>query len=248
VETGEVAKPLKEKNLEQQRGPAPNRGKHAKRSPALRARRALTWMQNANKFILGLGAAATAIAAVVALFLSLTPKYSVQNTAHFISIQPLAAEPLSDYTGEAPPTAAKQVLKTICTKANGQQASPAACADNIAGHLAGSDPAMIAPGGSRPVAPQPLGELISVNLQVQGLQGQSVNLSWTIFPQNGVRHLSGRWLQPYPAEKIEPTTDDDTGSFVFWIPLPEQAGPYFIRLALTVDNEGLASADSGPFD
>ena len=96
---------------------------------------------------------------------------------------------------------------------------------------------------------QPLGELISVNLELAGLKGQQVFLSWSIFPKNGSNHLSKNWLGEFIAYRLVATTNDDTGTLQLWIPLPKQLGPYFVRLNLmTAEDVNLASMDSNPFD
>lgn len=141
----------------------------------------------------------------------------------------------------------EQIMLATCTKVNGQPASLRVCAYDVAGLLDRSASAM-APSSRGTADPQPLGELVSVDIRAGGLQGQSLNLAWSIFPQNQTRHLSGKWLHSYNAYRLEPTTNDDTGSFEIWVPLPRQPGPYFVRLTLTTDGEGLASKESGPFD
>ena len=92
-----------------------------------------------------------------------------------------------------------------------------------------------------------MGELVSVNLELVGLQGQPVLLSWSIFQEGGSNHLSGNWLGNFVAYRLEATTNDDTGTLEMWIPLPKQHGPYFIRLTLTTGGENLASMNSDPF-
>ena len=94
---------------------------------------------------------------------------------------------------------------------------------------------------------EPLGELISLNMELVGLRGQPVFLSWSIFQAGGHDNLFGRWLNNFVAYRLMATTDDDTGSLDMWIPLPKVSGPYFIRLNLTTGGADLASADSGPF-
>ena len=95
---------------------------------------------------------------------------------------------------------------------------------------------------------QPLGELISVDLELAGLQGQPVFLSWSIFQKDGPGQLSGRWLNSFVAFRLEATTNDDSGTLEMWIPLPKPKEPYFIRLALTTGSASLASTDSDPFE
>ena len=92
-----------------------------------------------------------------------------------------------------------------------------------------------------------MGELVSVDLELAGLQGQPVFLSWSIFQKDGQSHLFGKWLGNFVAYRLEATTNDDTGTLEMWIPLPKQSGPYFIRLTLTSGGESLASTNSGLF-
>jgi hypothetical protein len=94
---------------------------------------------------------------------------------------------------------------------------------------------------------QPLGELISVNVELAGLQGQPVYLSWSIFQQSGPSHLSEKWLGNFVAYRLEATTNDDTGTLEIWIPLPKHRGPYFIQLTLSTSGASLASRKSVPF-
>ena len=95
----------------------------------------------------------------------------------------------------------------------------------------------------------PLGELVSVNVELVGLEGQPVMLSWSIFQEGGQTNLFGNWLSGHiVAFRLEATTNDDTATLEMWIPLPKLPGPFFIQLSLATDNAGLASAASGPFD
>jgi uncharacterized membrane protein YgcG len=102
-------------------------------------------------------------------------------------------------------------------------------------------------GGGGSTKWEPLGELVSADLELAGLKGQPVLLSWSIFQKNGPSHLSGKWLGNFVAYSLVPTTNDDTGTVVMWIPLPKQKGPYFVRLTLTTGGASLGSMNSGPF-
>jgi hypothetical protein len=105
------------------------------------------------------------------------------------------------------------------------------------------------PGGGGSPKWQPLGELISVDMELVGLQGQPVVLSWSIFQKDGPSHLSAKWIGNFVAYRLDATTNDDTGTLEMWIPLPKQHGPYFVRLTLiTGAGASLASMDSSLFD
>jgi hypothetical protein len=95
--------------------------------------------------------------------------------------------------------------------------------------------------------PEPLGEVVSVNIELTGLRGHAIYLGWSIYPANGRTSLYGRWLNRFIAYRLEATTDDDTGSMDLWIPLPKTAGSYFARITLFTAEADLASEDSRPF-
>jgi hypothetical protein len=127
------------------------------------------------------------------------------------------------------------------------EATPLACAETTAGIFRDSASVPAGSGGGGSAKSQPVGELISVDVELAGLQGQSVFLSWSIFPENG-SSLSGNWNSTFVAYRLVATTNDDTGSLEIWVPLPKQHEPYFVHLTLTTGGASLASMDSGPFD
>jgi hypothetical protein len=141
-----------------------------------------------------------------------------------------------------------EILIAGCVNQNGQIATALACAKSIAAILGDGASVPAGSGGQGSVDRQPLGELISVDVELTGLQGQSIFLSWSIFPENASGSLPAKWSDNFVAYRLVPTTNDDTGSLEMWIPLPEQQGPYFVRLTLTTGDASLASMDSGPFD
>ena len=71
---------------------------------------------------------------------------------------------------------------------------------------------------------QPLGELLSVDMELAGLQGQPMLLSWSIFQEGGQSHLSRNWLGNFAAYRLEATTNDDSGTLEMWIPIPSNPG------------------------
>jgi hypothetical protein len=50
------------------------------------------------------------------------------------------------------------------------------------------------------------------------------------------------------AYRMEATSDHDTASVDFWIPLPKSRGPYFVRSRLAVGDSTLATTDSPSFN
>jgi hypothetical protein len=95
--------------------------------------------------------------------------------------------------------------------------------------------------------PEPMGEIISVDLELIGLRGRPVYLGWSIYPSNGRTSLYGKWLDRFVAYQLEATTDDDTGTAEVWVPLPKGTGSYFVRFTLSTDGSDLNSDDSGSF-
>lgn len=97
-------------------------------------------------------------------------------------------------------------------------------------------------------AGEPLGVVATANLQLAGLRRTPVDLTWEIWQQSGDTRLLGRWLDSVTAYRLEATTELDSGSVDFWVPLPKQPGPYVIRTRLVKDGAVIASATSEPFD
>ena len=124
--------------------------------------------------------------------------------------------------------------------------SSAAAASSIIGILSQTRTAS-GPSGAPKAQQDPLGEQVNVNLELVGLRGQPVLLSWSIFQAGSHTNLFGKWLGDFVADRLEATTNDDTGTLAMWIPLPKLPGPYFIHLSLTADGAGLASVNSDTF-
>lgn len=96
---------------------------------------------------------------------------------------------------------------------------------------------------------EPLGVLLDVNCDLQGLRGRPVVLTWEIFQAGGSAPLLGEWLRTTPAYRLRPTTEHDSASVDLWVPLPKEPGPYVVRLSLALDGgPTLHSAISEPFD
>jgi len=143
----------------------------------------------------------------------------------------------------------QKVLLPFAITASGQLVSPTVAASRIAGILSNTRTASGAGNnqGGQGNLREPLGELVSVNMELEGLKGQPVFLSWEIFQTGSHTNLYGKWLSDFAAYRLQATTEDDTGSLDVWIPLPVAPGPYFIRLSLASDGARLASMDSSPF-
>ena len=141
------------------------------------------------------------------------------------------------------PTANGATQRPVVTNGSENLVSPEVAAKRITGIL--GQTRTVAEGASR--AKVPLGELVSVNVELAGLRGRPVFLIWSIFQAGGRTSLYGKWLQEFIAYRLVATTDDDTGSVEVWIPLPAVPGPFFARLTLSTDGANLTSEDSGTF-
>ncbi|HKY65541.1 MAG TPA: hypothetical protein VJM49_04190 [Acidimicrobiales bacterium] len=94
---------------------------------------------------------------------------------------------------------------------------------------------------------EPLGVVIATDIELEGLRGETVLLTWSMWQQAGGARLHGDWLDERLAYSLEATTEHDTTSLDLWIPLPPEPGPYFVRVGLDLGGSSLASADSEPF-
>ncbi len=95
----------------------------------------------------------------------------------------------------------------------------------------------------------PVGALVSVDMDLEGLRGQRLLLFWRLFPEAGTRPLPRAWSRPTVAYQLEPGTEHDTASVDLWVPLPRGRGSYVVNLVLTTeDGARLASADTDPVD
>jgi hypothetical protein len=104
-------------------------------------------------------------------------------------------------------------------------------------------------GGDGSRTREPLGVLVTVNLELIGLRDQEVRLTWSMLATGGAtKRLYGDWLNDNLAYRLKAGSDRDTAFQYIWIPLPKSPGPYFVRVELTVDGAPLTSEASDPFD
>jgi hypothetical protein len=94
---------------------------------------------------------------------------------------------------------------------------------------------------------EPLGVVVNADLELVGLRGKPVELSWSMWQMGGDVRLHGDWLNSNLAYRLEAATDSDTVSIDLWVPLPSQPGPYFVEVDLIAKSARLASARSEPF-
>ncbi len=95
---------------------------------------------------------------------------------------------------------------------------------------------------------EPLGAIVSVDIELAGLRGKQVLLTWSMWQMAGESRLHGDWLNRNLAYRLEATTNRDSTTVDIWIPLPATDGPFFIRVDLTTQGRSLRSGASQPFD
>jgi hypothetical protein len=162
-----------------------------------------------------------------------------------ITLPIVIADPVSS-TGEpvSPEEAAERVVEVL-----GDTRLAAAEQQDEAEHSA-DESGRDEPGGTEfTPAGEPLGVLVSADIELAGLGGRPVLLSWSMFQAAGdQRQLFGEWLNENLAFRLEATTDHDATTVDLWIPMPKDPGSYFIRLELATEEAALARADSESFE
>jgi hypothetical protein len=95
-----------------------------------------------------------------------------------------------------------------------------------------------------------VGVEVRADLVLSGLRGDTVRVYWSMSSRNRRERLSGAWSNQLLGYALLPTSDHDTASITYWIPLPRSAkGPFVITSSLTAGEDGppLATADTEPF-
>ena len=95
-----------------------------------------------------------------------------------------------------------------------------------------------------------LGMRATVNMELEGLRGESLALYWRLSPATGAAPLPAAWGQAMPACLLRPSTQLDSASVDIWLPLPDAPGPFLLDFILTEQPEGarLTNARTDPFN
>ncbi|WP_284740616.1 hypothetical protein [Amycolatopsis sp. RTGN1] len=96
-------------------------------------------------------------------------------------------------------------------------------------------------------AREPVGVALSADVELSGLRGKTVVLTWEMWQVDGKFRLHGDWLNTNLAYELRPSTDHDTTSVDLWVPLPKDPGEYKVHVDLTLDGRNVASNESPPF-
>ena len=97
-------------------------------------------------------------------------------------------------------------------------------------------------------ATEPLGVTLGFDLELEGFKGRSVEVRWSLYDAGAGERVPRDWLSNRRALAVRPEAAFDRPSAEFWVPLPKQRGPFFVRLSV-YDDQGrrLAYADSKSF-
>jgi hypothetical protein len=95
---------------------------------------------------------------------------------------------------------------------------------------------------------EPVGVVVSADVELNGLRGKTVSLTWSMWQTEGKTRLHGQWLNENLAYNLRPTTGKDTTTVDLWVPLPPGAGTYVIHGDLSTAGAPLASDQSEPFN
>lgn len=174
----------------------------------------------------------------------LAPEYVLPTTT-----RPPAAAPTPPSPGATPspgppplPRTVAAMLTAAATDENGEPLPPDVAAERVI-ELLGETRTVETGEGKQ----NPLGVLVDVNVELEGLRGRPVLLTWSIFPHDGGPPLFGSWLQTVAAYRLEAGSNRDTASFDLWLPLPKDPGPYVAGLQLSVGDIRIASVRTDPF-
>jgi hypothetical protein len=94
---------------------------------------------------------------------------------------------------------------------------------------------------------EPVGVLVTANIELAGLRGKEVMVSWSMRQATGGKPVHADWMNENLVYRIVPGTARDTTSVDLWVPLPKATSSYVIAAGLTTGGSKLASAQSSPF-
>ena len=97
-------------------------------------------------------------------------------------------------------------------------------------------------------ATEPLGVTLDFDLELEGFKGRRVEVRWSLYDAGAGERVPRDWLSNRRALAVRPEAAFDRPSAEFWVPLPKERGPFFVRLSV-YDDQGrrLAYADSKSF-
>ncbi|MEV4702431.1 hypothetical protein [Actinoplanes sp. NPDC049316] len=100
---------------------------------------------------------------------------------------------------------------------------------------------------SRGAKPEPVGAVVTAGVDLRGLRGRPVHLTWSLWEKNKDTQLYRQWLNDRLAYRMTASSDHDTASLDFWIPLPDSRGSFVVRSRLVSGESTLADVASRSF-
>jgi hypothetical protein len=83
--------------------------------------------------------------------------------------------------------------------------------------------------------PQPVGVTVNVNFSLTGFRGRTASVRWSLYEEGG--DVPHDWLESQSVLLLEAEAQKDSGGGTFWVPLPREPGPYFVRIEV-YDEDG----------
>jgi hypothetical protein len=98
-----------------------------------------------------------------------------------------------------------------------------------------------------PPSEQPVGVPVDVNVSLTGLAGHTADIRWTLFRAHGLASVPEDWVTGESVLTVSGATALPTVSEEFWVPIPSQAGPYYVQIEVfDEDGNRLAYAKGKP--
>jgi hypothetical protein len=92
-----------------------------------------------------------------------------------------------------------------------------------------------------------VGVMVDFDISMTGFRNKTIDVRWSLFGARGKR-VPRPWLRKQLALQLKGEADDDSGTGGFWVPIPKNQGPFFIRITVYNDRGGLiAFADTRRF-
>ena len=95
---------------------------------------------------------------------------------------------------------------------------------------------------------EPVGATVNYRISMTGFNGREVDVRWELHRPEGPI-LPHKWLKNQRAGLLRGEAEKDSATPYFWIPLPDEPGPFVVRLiALDEDGDRIAQRDTDPFE
>jgi hypothetical protein len=88
-----------------------------------------------------------------------------------------------------------------------------------------------------PPSEQPVGVPVDVKVSLTGLGGHTADIRWTLYRAHGLASVPEDWVRGESVLSVSGATTLPTVTKEFWIPIPIQAGPYYVQIEV-FDEDG----------